>query len=120
MTEFILISLVGAIINMLFALLIPCLLKDTTQPFLEKVKKIYSTHKQLIIISSIIVFITIYLALSLTPNLDNLSNLSNLGNDDYNSNGFNKLTDIFNRPLNSINKYDNNSGNYRIINLSKL
>lgn len=69
MSECILIALVGAIINMIFALLIPCLLKNTQQPILVNIKKVYDTHKQVIITSSVIVFVTIYLALKITPEL---------------------------------------------------
>ena len=63
------IAIVGAIINMILALIIPCLLKNTQMPILENIKKVYATHKQVIITSSLIVFITIYLALKVTPQL---------------------------------------------------
>ena len=80
MSEYIMIAIVGAIINMILALLIPCLLKDTQMPLLTNIKKVYATHKQVIIISSVIVFITIYLALKVTPVLglsfDNDSSIS--------------------------------------------
>ena len=62
MSECILIALVGALINMILALIIPCLLKDTHQPILVNIKKVYNTHRQVLITSSVIVFITIYLA----------------------------------------------------------
>jgi len=96
MSECILIALVGAIINMILALIIPSLIKDTNVPILDNIKKVYATHKQVIITSSIIVFITILLALKFTPYLglsfenkmslhssndfDNLDNLDNLFN----------------------------------------
>lgn len=69
MSECILIALVGAVINMVLALVIPCLLKDTNVPFLVNVKKVYNTHREVLITSSVIIFITIYLALKLSPEL---------------------------------------------------
>lgn len=109
MTENIIISLVGAIINMLLALLLPCLLRKTNISLLDNIKKVYSTHKQLIITSSVIVFITIYLALTLTPDL-------NLSED--NDNSFIDLSEIFKRPFE--NNDTMNVNGYSIINLSKL
>lgn len=70
MSECVLIALVGAFINMILALIIPCLLNNTKQPILESIKKVYASHKQSIITSSVIVFITIYLAVKITPQLD--------------------------------------------------
>lgn len=57
------IALVGTLINMALAVTVPCLLKTTNQPFLQQVKQVYETDRQLILTSSLIVGITIYLAL---------------------------------------------------------
>ena len=85
MYECLLIALVGAIINMIFALLIPSLLKNTQQPIFVNIKKVYDTHKQVIITSSVIVFITIYLALKITPELGFDSDEDLVNRDDSNS-----------------------------------
>jgi len=69
MSECLIIALVGALINMILSLVVPCIIKDSQVPILVNIKKVYTTHKQTIITSSVIVFITIYLALKLTPTL---------------------------------------------------
>ena len=117
MSECILIAIVGAIINMILALLIPCLLKDTQTPILVNIKKVYATHKQVIITSSVIVFVTIYLALKVTPQL-----------------GFSFDNEISLNPIDSSNDMENilksmhmprqmqmpNTNGFRIVNLSRL
>lgn len=129
MSECILIAIVGAFINMLLTLLIPCLLKNTKLPILTNIKSVYAAHKQSIITSSIIVFITIYLALKITPELnfsfDNKISLNptyDLPNED--------LGNMFNtkRPVESNESLESlfnsmrvpNTNGFRIINLSKL
>jgi hypothetical protein len=102
MSESVMIAIVGALINMLLALIIPCLIKDTQQPLLANIKKVYATHKQVIITSSVIVFITIYLALKLTPEL-----------------GFSFNNEISLNPRSFSNSLSDNSG-FRIVNLSRL
>jgi hypothetical protein len=108
MSECIMIAIVGALINMILALIIPCLIKNTEQPLLVNIKKVYSTHKQVIITSSVIVFITIYLALKLTPELGfsfkNEMSLNHRSNNLYSSLSDNSLS---------------NNG-FRIVNLSRL
>jgi hypothetical protein len=69
MSECLIIALVGALINMILSLVVPCIIKDSQVPILVNIKKVYTTHKQTILTSSVIVFITIYLALKLTPTL---------------------------------------------------
>jgi hypothetical protein len=115
MSEYIMIAVVGAIINMILALLIPCLLKDTQMPLLENIKKVYATHKQVIITSSIIVFITIYLALKVTPVLgltfDNDSSLSSPIGMPSNRLPSNEIQSILRSMPNS---------DFKVINLSRL
>jgi len=69
MSECLIIAFVGALINMLLSLIVPCIIKDSQMPILVNIKKVYTTHKQTIITSSVIVFVTIYLALKLSPTL---------------------------------------------------
>ena len=65
-----LIALLCAFINILFTLLIPCVLRKTTEPWLQKIKKIFTVHKQHIILSSIIIAIIVYIGLELTPSIN--------------------------------------------------
>jgi len=115
MSECILIALVGALINMVLALIIPCLIKDTNQPILVNIKKVYNTHRQVIITSSVIIFITIYLALKLTPELGfSFNNQISLNPRSDLSNILSPRSD-----LNSLFNPMTNNG-YRLVNLSKL
>jgi len=114
MSECIIIAIVGAIINMILALIIPCLLKDTHQPILVNIKKVYAAHKQVIITSSVIVFITIYLALKITPELGfSFNNEISLNPRNMNLplNSRTNIESLFNSPPNN---------GFRIVNLSRL
>jgi hypothetical protein len=113
MSECITIALIGALINMILALFIPCLLKNTKQPMLENIKKVYATHKQVIFTSSAIVFITIYLAIKITPQLD-----FSFGNKLSLNPTYEEPTNSISSLLNTIGSQDRN--NFRFINLSKL
>lgn len=121
MSECIIIAIVGALINMVLALIIPCLIKNTQQPILGNIRKVYATHKQVIITSSIIVFITIYLALKLTPQLgfsfDNEISLNPM--DDINEMSRVSLSPK-NEMENLFNSISNNRNGFKIINLSNL
>ena len=127
MSECIIIAIVGALINMVLALIIPCLLKNTNQPILVNIKKVYAAHKQVIITSTIIVFITIYLALKLTPQLgfsfDNEISLNPINELD--------MPELSRLPLRNemvqtnemdklFNSFSNNKNGFKIINLSRL
>ena len=74
------VALVGALLNMVLSVIIPCLLKKSDQSFLNDVKKVFQTNREVIFASSLIVAITIYLALSVSPELSGM--LSEDG-DDY-------------------------------------
>lgn len=76
MDAHIFIALVGALLNMSLSVTVPCLIKKTEQPFLTEVKKVFETNRQVILTSSLIVAITIYLALKIAPEFE--SNFSNL------------------------------------------
>jgi len=67
MDSHIFIALVGGLVNMALSVTVPCLVKKTNQPFLNDVKKVFETNRQVIITSSLIVALTIYLALKLAP-----------------------------------------------------
>ena len=57
---------------MILSVTIPCLLKRSNQPFLNDVKKVFQTNREVIIASSLIVAITIYLALRVAPDLQTM------------------------------------------------
>jgi phosphotransferase system glucose/maltose/N-acetylglucosamine-specific IIC component len=69
MDAHIFIALVGALLNMGLSVTVPCLIKKTEQPFLTQIKKVFETNRQVILTSSLIVAITIYLALKVAPEI---------------------------------------------------
>ena len=70
MDSHIIVALVGGLLNMALSVTVPCLVKKTEQPFLQDVKKVFEVNRQVIITSSLIVALTIYLALKITPELE--------------------------------------------------
>jgi phosphotransferase system glucose/maltose/N-acetylglucosamine-specific IIC component len=72
MDSHIFIALVGALINMLLSVTVPCLIKKTKSDveFLTQVKQVFETNRQVILTSSLIVGITIYLALKIAPGIE--------------------------------------------------
>lgn len=72
MDPHIFIALVGALINMLLSVTVPCLIKKskTDIKFLDQVKQVFETNRQVILTSSLIVGITIYLALKVAPEIE--------------------------------------------------
>jgi hypothetical protein len=74
MDSHIFIALVGGLVNMALSVTVPCLVKKTNQPFLNDVKKVFNTNRQVIITSSLIVALTIYIALKLAPDFYNSFN----------------------------------------------
>jgi len=76
------VALIGALLNMLLSVTVPCLIKKTEQPFLVQVKKVFETNRQVILTSSLIVAITIFLALKLSDELQpSFSDLTGLNID---------------------------------------
>jgi hypothetical protein len=75
-TEFF-IALVGALVNMVLSVIIPCLLRKSDQSFLVDIKKVFQTNREVIFASSLIVAITIYLALTISPELQALTESNN-------------------------------------------
>jgi hypothetical protein len=76
MDEHIFIAIIGALINMLLSVIVPTLLRDTKTKYLEEAKQIFNTQRELILTSSIVVGITIYLALKLSPPVADLLDIS--------------------------------------------
>ncbi len=69
MDSHIFVALVGGLLNMALSVTVPCLVKKSEQPFLQEVKKVFEVNRQVIITSSLIVMLTIYLALKIAPEL---------------------------------------------------
>ena len=61
------IALLCGVVNMLLSVTMPCLLKKTQLPLLDNVKLVFNNNRHVIIVSSLVVALTAYLALSLYP-----------------------------------------------------
>jgi len=64
------ISFIAVLLNIFLSIVIPCLLKDSEQTFLNDFKKVFNTNKELILASNIILFITVYISLQIAPSLN--------------------------------------------------
>ena len=70
-------ALVGAGLNMALAVVVPCLMKKTEQPILKEFRTVFENNRQLILASSLIIAITIYVALEYSNDVkDALGELS--------------------------------------------
>jgi hypothetical protein len=61
------IALLCGVVSMILSVTMPCLLKKVNTPLLDNVKVVFENNKHLVIVSSLVVAITAYLALSLYP-----------------------------------------------------
>jgi hypothetical protein len=64
------IALLCGVVSMVLSSLMPCILKSSTNATLVEARKLFESHRQVIVVSSVIVVITAYLALSLFPLMD--------------------------------------------------
>jgi phosphotransferase system glucose/maltose/N-acetylglucosamine-specific IIC component len=69
MDSSIIIALVGALINIMLSVIVPCVFKRTDNSMMNDMREVYKTNRQMIFSSSMIIGITIYLALEFTPQL---------------------------------------------------
>lgn len=61
------IALLCGVVSMVLSVTMPCLLKKVNTPMLDNVKVVFNNNKHLIVVSSLVVVVTAYLALSLYP-----------------------------------------------------
>ena len=75
------IAVVAAMVNIVFSLLLPSLLKNSTIPFADQVKKNYECNRDVIMVSSVLTVIFVYISLKITPWVRSsvFSNLAKLG-----------------------------------------
>lgn len=99
MDSHIFIALVGGLLNMALSVTVPCLVKKTEQPFLQDVKKVFEVNRQVIVTSSLIVALTIYLALKIAPELGFSLNEMGLNLDTSSMSEFNRMPVIVSREI---------------------
>ena len=99
MDPHILIALVGGLLNMTLSVTVPCLIKKTEQPFLQDVKKVFEVNRQVIVTSSLIVALTIYLALKIAPELGMSMSDAGLNLESSSNSEFNRMPIIVSREI---------------------
>jgi len=84
MDEHIFIAIIAALVNLLLSVLVPCALKKSDIPLLANIKKMFNQHREMLITSSLLVGVIVYLSLKAAPTVMHemptpLMNLMKLG-----------------------------------------
>lgn len=61
------VAIIAAMVNILLSLVLPALLKNTNIPFAAQVKKNYECNRNVIMVSSVITILFVYISLKITP-----------------------------------------------------
>lgn len=64
-----LIAIIAALIHFMLSILVSCALKNTNDEFLIKVKKLFNQYKDMLLLSSLLVGIIVYMSLQIAPTL---------------------------------------------------
>ena len=80
MNPHILVAILAAVLNVILSSIVPCLLKKSNETFLQQVRKVFETNRQVILTSSLIVGLTTFVALKLADEI-NFSNDNDNDND---------------------------------------
>jgi len=67
MDDNIFIAIVAALVNLLLSVLVPCALKNQDASYLASVKKMFNQHREMLVTSSILVGVIVYLSLIAMP-----------------------------------------------------
>ena len=77
------IAIIAALVNLVLSILIPCALKKTDVPLLTEAKKMLKQHREMLLTSSVLVGVIVYLALQtasiVQTEMPQFSRLFNLG-----------------------------------------
>lgn len=77
--DHLLIAIVAAFVNILLSLFIPPLISDSDLPFTQEIRNHYESNKNIILVSSFLTIVLVYISLKITPFIKNkLSNISEL------------------------------------------
>jgi hypothetical protein len=84
MDEHILIALIAALINLILAVLVPCVLNKSNSSMLDNAKALFNQQKHMLVSSSVLVAVVVYLSLKAAPVVkselsETLLNLAQLG-----------------------------------------
>jgi hypothetical protein len=75
------VAIIAAMVNIVLSLIIPPLIRDTHIPFEAQIKKNYQNNRDIIMISSVLTIIFVYISLKISPwvRTNVFSNLAKLG-----------------------------------------
>ena len=75
------VAIVASMLNIVLSLLLPSLLKNSNLPFAVQIKKNYECNRDVIMVSSVLTVIFVYVSLKITPWVRSnvFSNLAKLG-----------------------------------------
>jgi hypothetical protein len=84
MDDKIFIAIVAALVNLLLSVLVPCALKNQEASYLTGVKKMFNQNREMLVTSSVLVGVIVYLSLVAAPTVraempEPLLNLMSLG-----------------------------------------
>lgn len=68
MDDNIFIAIIASLVSLILSIIVPCALKDY-QNILPEVRKMLETHRRSLLVSSVLVFVTVYIALSIAPDI---------------------------------------------------
>lgn len=69
MNDNIFIAIVAALVNLLLSVLVPCALKNQESSYLTGVKKMFNQHREMLVTSSVLVGVIVYLSLVAAPSV---------------------------------------------------
>ena len=67
MHEHIFIAIIASLVNLLLSVLVPCMLKQSEQPLLSQVKKLFNQHRDMLLTSSVLTGVIVLLSLQAAP-----------------------------------------------------
>lgn len=67
MHEQIFIAIIASLVNLLLSVLVPCMLKQSEQPLLSQVKKLFNQHRDMLLTSSVLTGVIVLLSLQAAP-----------------------------------------------------
>ena len=75
------VAIVAAMLNIMLSLIVPSLLKNSNLPLANQVRKNYECNRDVIMVSSVLTVIFVYVSLKITPWVRSnvFSNLAKLG-----------------------------------------
>ena len=76
----IIVAIVAAMLNIVLSLILPSMMKQSNLPFAEEVEKNYECNRDVIMVSSVLTIIFVYVSLKITPwvNANIFKNLAKL------------------------------------------